>query len=604
MPRKNRIAGALWITCSALIYGLIFFSLPIDHYDWISPKFCFFLVGGFVAAWVGNFFDAGAVIGTYEKQIGRHFFLGLILAAILIPAIILLLQASHIIQSMTWKMDMEPFLFAKRWVEKGTAKGLLFIYFSGFIFDAMEKKASPLYYFTTSLIFSSLLSLEFTSPPLALFLYLSCSLLLVSLQLITSGFFLGLGLAIGLQGYQLLFKYELVTIEYSITPIHFFITSLPLVALFFACYRFHMQKDFKYTLRKTSPSLIKWVPFVNPYMFASLDVWLKGLRQARFFVAAVYIPRLIFLLGVSTLSTLLTLPERLTAPFFLKNIKPPPPVFILGIHRSGTTYLHQLLALDPQLKTPRLYHVFSPVGTWLNRLLIIPLFGWLVLRRPMDRVRLSSLTVEEEEHAIGNTCLFSPLWRDIFPKEHKFFDGMLDLNKQPESTQKSWMRLHYRFVQCLTLFSGKRRPLLKSPWNTGRVKWLEKLYPKAHYVHITRKESEVYASNQTISENYYRFLHLQHEVPGESYVDAFPKNWKTIRDRWDKDREAVDSNRYIDIHFNDLKANAPQVIQKVYKHFGWTFTEEYHRALKRFLAKNKGYKQNSYSPAPVTPTTP
>lgn len=45
----------------------------------------------------------------------------------------------------------------------------------------------------------------------------------------------------------------------------------------------------------------------------------------------------------------------------IEDIPVPAPVFIFGIGRSGTTYLHRLLALEPTARAPCLWELANPV---------------------------------------------------------------------------------------------------------------------------------------------------------------------------------------------------------------------------------------------------
>ncbi len=95
-----------------------------------------------------------------------------------------------------------------------------------------------------------------------------------------------------------------------------------------------------------------------------------------------------------------------------------PPVFILGHWRSGTTLLHNLLALDPQFVAPTHFQVSFPghfllTEEWLARLLknAIP------SRRPMDEMALAWNVPGEDEIALLLTTLASPYLRTRFPRE-------------------------------------------------------------------------------------------------------------------------------------------------------------------------------------------
>jgi hypothetical protein len=48
------------------------------------------------------------------------------------------------------------------------------------------------------------------------------------------------------------------------------------------------------------------------------------------------------------------------------DIPVPAPVFIFGIGRSGTTYLHRLLALEPKARAPYLWELAQPVPETLE----------------------------------------------------------------------------------------------------------------------------------------------------------------------------------------------------------------------------------------------
>jgi hypothetical protein len=37
------------------------------------------------------------------------------------------------------------------------------------------------------------------------------------------------------------------------------------------------------------------------------------------------------------------------------------PIFVVGLPRTGTTYLHRLLSLDPHARAPKTYELFDPV---------------------------------------------------------------------------------------------------------------------------------------------------------------------------------------------------------------------------------------------------
>ena len=57
------------------------------------------------------------------------------------------------------------------------------------------------------------------------------------------------------------------------------------------------------------------------------------------------------------------------------------PLFILGHYRSGTTHLHNLLALDPQFASPTFFQVLTPHTFLTNERFAAPLADRLIVRR-------------------------------------------------------------------------------------------------------------------------------------------------------------------------------------------------------------------------------
>src|SRR5690606_8072250 len=121
------------------------------------------------------------------------------------------------------------------------------------------------------------------------------------------------------------------------------------------------------------PNFKQIFPLSQASMLAPLDVWIPRLVHARFAIGLAYVPRLIATLAISTANTILTLPERLILPLLVRTRQVKPPVFILGVHRSGTTHLHNMLALDPQFCSPRAYHIMHPAGFTFSGWLVTPL---------------------------------------------------------------------------------------------------------------------------------------------------------------------------------------------------------------------------------------
>ncbi|NBD36914.1 MAG: sulfotransferase, partial [Chloroflexi bacterium] len=139
----------------------------------------------------------------------------------------------------------------------------------------------------------------------------------------------------------------------------------------------------------------------------SLRNWIHLFRtyggiDARYFARALYIS------AITLVSTPFRAYEdaRFGAQIAATEIRQPP-IFILGHWRSGTTYVHQLMAQNPAFAIVNFVKTMIPelfLSGWLFRKI---LEGSLPETRPMDNVRLSLDFVEEEEYALGNLGAYS-----------------------------------------------------------------------------------------------------------------------------------------------------------------------------------------------------
>ena len=72
------------------------------------------------------------------------------------------------------------------------------------------------------------------------------------------------------------------------------------------------------------------------------------------------------------------------------------PLFILGLWRSGTTYLHELLGACPGIQSPATWQCLSPATIRLHS----PPVAGRAVQRPMDAKRIDALSPQEDEFAL------------------------------------------------------------------------------------------------------------------------------------------------------------------------------------------------------------
>jgi len=351
-------------------------------------------------------------------------------------------------------------------------------------------------------------------------------------------------------------------------------------------------RDLEAPSGEMSETMRRLIPFAHMGLLAPVDVWIAQLTRARWRVDPIYLPRLAATLATSTLNVALTLPERLVAPLLPFGRRAGPPIFVVGAHRSGTTHLQNLLALDTSLVAARTRHVINPHGFLTTGWILAPILAaFSPWKRPMDSVKFGLNTPNEEEYALANMSGLSPDWAIRLPRARDRYERfMLEEGFTPEERRR-WARLYRIFVRKLTLFS-RRAPLMKNPYNTGRVGMLADVFPAARFVHIHRDPYAVHRSNLHLAATAHPLFQMQEEPEGAGYTDRFLDHYRAMEERYYQDAGRLPPARAVDVRFEDLESDPIREIERVYAALGLEMTERYAARLRAYVEEIAGYRKN------------
>ncbi|MFH1574118.1 MAG: sulfotransferase, partial [Acidobacteriota bacterium] len=347
-----------------------------------------------------------------------------------------------------------------------------------------------------------------------------------------------------------------------------------------------------------SASFKRVYPFSHVSILAPLDVWVGRLAAARLRVPWKYAARLVVVLVFSAVNTVLSLPERLLLPLLLRRRRVPDPVFILGVHRSGTTHLHNLLALDERFCTPRAYHTLNPVGFLFSGWLITPILGaFMPWKRPMDSVRFHLFAPQEEEFAISGVSRLSPYWLMSFPRQVAHYERYAFPEGFSPGESAEWKRRYVLFLRKLT-FWRRKRPLLKNPYNTGRVEMLREIFPRAKFIHISRHPYDVYRSNMHLAREGHVVHQLQEPDPHDSYQTRFLENYYKMEQAFYRHTAGLPADQVAEVRFEDVERDPVGEVRRIYAELGLQVTPRFEERLRRYLARIAGYRKNSFRQLP------
>lgn len=182
------------------------------------------------------------------------------------------------------------------------------------------------------------------------------------------------------------------------------------------------------------------------------------------------------------------------------------PTFCIGHARSGTTYLHRLMADDPQFSYALMYELFFP--SLLQKKLIRLVFrvdaatGGRLRRRldaieerafaPTDDIHKTGFFVPEEDDAFLTWSLSSGFWIVAFP-----YMGELDfyhVDRWPARKRRRMMAFYKECVRRQIALGGGGAHLSKNPTFCGRVETLIETFPDARIVVPMRNPYETIPS--------------------------------------------------------------------------------------------------------------
>lgn len=308
-----------------------------------------------------------------------------------------------------------------------------------------------------------------------------------------------------------------------------------------------------------------------------------------------YIIRFLVLLMASFFSSVLTLVEKVRyGPGVKETRLENPPVFIVGHWRTGSTFLHQLMALDPRFTALTMVQAVIPEHFLFSSKYYGPILKKVLPKtRPMDNVALSPDAPQEEEWSLIRLGAESPLEKILFPPKKKFFlkddDQYIPEGRQLEKFRKNLDLLYRR----ITLQTGLRI-VSKNPCHSMRIPLLAGMYPGAKFIHIHRDPLEVVPSTIRMWNIMARDNALKRGWHSPSAGEVSAVNARFV-DFIRKEGAKLETGHFCEVAFRDLEKDPQAELQKLYSCLGLEFSDEFRTAVDRFIEANRNYRRNSYT---------
>jgi hypothetical protein len=232
------------------------------------------------------------------------------------------------------------------------------------------------------------------------------------------------------------------------------------------------------------------------------SAWFRMLRRNRYAISPSRLDFALLVSFYSIINSALSVVQELTfANRMAATEIDPSPIFIIGHWRTGTTFVHELLALDPRLTTPTTLDCFAPSNVLLTGWLLRKLPFLLPAARPMDPLPLGWDRPQEDEFALINLGYGSPYEMLAFPNRRFVGHPFLSLQGLAPSEIAAWEAGLLRVMRQVALRAGRgesttrdARLVLKSPPHTARLRTLIRLFPNARFIHMVRHPTDIFAS--------------------------------------------------------------------------------------------------------------
>lgn len=270
------------------------------------------------------------------------------------------------------------------------------------------------------------------------------------------------------------------------------------------------------------------------------------------------------------------------------------PLFVFGLPRTGTTLLINLLACAPERRSFLRWEAYDPVPPPRpEELHAGPRYQAMQDKTQMSLKFMPRIAAIHYEDADSPTeCQFA-----MTPSFcAQVYEAQADI-----PSYRDWLlhkadylpafRYQKRLLQLLQAEAGGRWTL-KNPWHPLWLPALTEVFPDAQLVMTHRDPADVLGSVGSLIENVRRIYADEvdlHRI-GETFIETF----RIMIDRQQAFRDSHGQNAILDVQYADIMKDPIGEVERIYRHFGDTFTAEARAAMDRYMAENPKGKHGQH----------
>jgi hypothetical protein len=271
------------------------------------------------------------------------------------------------------------------------------------------------------------------------------------------------------------------------------------------------------------------------------------------------------------------------------------PVFVIGLPRTGTTALSQLVAADPQFRSLRLWESGSPVpppetATEHTDPRIAVAEGNLAL---MNEAFPLMQTMHHTEATTATECQdlmgmsFRTVHFDGFARVPSYLEWVIDTDMKPT------YRYHRRVLRLLQWHCPPTLWHLKTPVHMFALDALVEAYPNARFLWSHRDPVKVLGSVCSLI-HYTRSWSSDRDDSVELGSEQLDRWWLAIQRAMDF-RERLGDDRFADVAFAELQTDPLEALEKGLARIGIPFDDRSRASVTEWAGSHEPGAHGSHS---------
>ena len=247
---------------------------------------------------------------------------------------------------------------------------------------------------------------------------------------------------------------------------------------------------------------------------------------------------------------------------------PDDPIVIIGHWRSGTTFLHQLLACDPAVATARNTLTVAPQVALLLQPWIAPLMKvWMTRVRPIDAVPWGPDDPQEDELGLARLTFDTNMGGMAFPRDY-----LANFRRHVLETSTAYERQWLTFCRLTWLHdgAGKSHWLIKNSVHTARVRLVLKHFPRAQFVLLRRSPVDSIRSLVQVKQRLGALVGMQPLPDPHTQVEETATAHRELLEAFEASRHLIPAQQLLELDYDDLISQPLQAVEGIYTRFGLT----------------------------------